>query len=505
MLKLIIADDERIIRETISTLIDWKSLGIELIGLCKDGIEAYHMILDEIPDIVLTDIKMPGLSGLELIEKISQTDSVTQFVILSGFGEFEYAKAAMRYGVRHYLLKPCNETQIIDSMRAVIQEHQHQKAFRQMHEKQRRLLKTFHSSIMTTLITEGISSPDQNTELFKTYQNYFDFVNTRYELCYIYYLERKSLAEYLTQLQRFQQMYSPGIPYYGVYVKNTLMIYFECYQESFDSLDRSIHWITTTKNSVSLEYKRVSYENLSILLNNVFSKIRRYEKLYCISDFKIVPAYNHNLMAQISNLTDNLLSTDHYILEDLISELRSLLTNIDDIAFLKQIISNLMLNLASKLPSFPPVAVTEFLLQLNQIDQIPAIVDAACTTLSSLLSKSRKTTVYSAAVEDIIIYVENNLDNPSLTLKWIAENHLYMNVDYISKRFIKETGIKFSNYLADARIKKAKSLLSADTTLKISYVAEQVGCGYNPQYFSQIFKKNTGLTPSEYIRSIQSF
>ena len=74
MLKLIIADDERVIRETISHLIDWNSIGIELIGLCKDGIEAYDMILDESPDIVLTDIRMPGLSGLELIQKISQTD-----------------------------------------------------------------------------------------------------------------------------------------------------------------------------------------------------------------------------------------------------------------------------------------------------------------------------------------------------------------------------------------------------------------------------------------------
>ena len=65
MLKLIIADDERIIRESISKMIDWSSLGIELIGLCSDGIEAYNMILDECPDIVLTDIRMPGLSGLE--------------------------------------------------------------------------------------------------------------------------------------------------------------------------------------------------------------------------------------------------------------------------------------------------------------------------------------------------------------------------------------------------------------------------------------------------------
>ena len=119
MLRLLIADDERVIREMIHDLIDWNSLGIEVVGLCKNGIEAYDMVLDEYPDIVLTDIKMPGLSGLELIQKVSELNQNIQFIILSGYGEFEYAKEAMQYGVRHYLLKPCNEYQIIDIMKQV--------------------------------------------------------------------------------------------------------------------------------------------------------------------------------------------------------------------------------------------------------------------------------------------------------------------------------------------------------------------------------------------------
>lgn len=70
ILRLIICDDERIIRETIRNLIDWDNLGIQIVGVCRDGIEAYDAIVDEYPDIVLTDIKMPGLSGLELIQKL---------------------------------------------------------------------------------------------------------------------------------------------------------------------------------------------------------------------------------------------------------------------------------------------------------------------------------------------------------------------------------------------------------------------------------------------------
>ena len=69
MLKMIIADDERVIRETISQMLDWESIGIELIGVCKNGIEVYNMNVDESPDIVMTDIRMPGLSGLEVVRE----------------------------------------------------------------------------------------------------------------------------------------------------------------------------------------------------------------------------------------------------------------------------------------------------------------------------------------------------------------------------------------------------------------------------------------------------
>lgn len=124
MLKLLIADDEKTIRETIRSFINWEALDIEVVGTAKNGIEAYNMILDLYPDIVLTDIRMPGLSGLELIERMHEINKDMQFIILSGYNEFEYAKTAMQYGVRHYLLKPCSEQQIIDSIKEIKQDYQ---------------------------------------------------------------------------------------------------------------------------------------------------------------------------------------------------------------------------------------------------------------------------------------------------------------------------------------------------------------------------------------------
>lgn len=79
-----------------------------------------------------------------------------------------------------------------------------------------------------------------------------------------------------------------------------------------------------------------------------------------------------------------------------------------------------------------------------------------------------------------------------------------MNVDYVSRQFRKSTGRKFSQYLTEQRVRRAKELLSHEDTAKIQYVAEQVGCGNNPQYFSQIFKKTVGMTPGKWASKIRS-
>lgn len=253
MLKLVIADDESIIRDTISTIIDWSSIGIQLIGVCKNGVEAWHMIQKELPDIVLTDIRMPGLSGLDLVEKTTMSKLNTEFILLSGYADFEYAKTAIQYKVNNYLLKPCNEDEIKEAIFRVSKE----------------------------------------------------------------IIKKKKIQELLP---------------------------------------------------------------------------------------------------------------DHLLQEAVIK------------------------------------------------------------------------TGYKEYVRKILTYIDENLDDPNLSLKWIAENILFMNVDYLSKEFYKQTGQKFTDYLISARIERAKILLKINTDKKIYTIAEQVGYPNNPQYFVQLFKNMTGLTPRAYAR-----
>lgn len=501
MLKLIIADDERIIRETISHIIDWKQMGIELTGLCRDGIEAYDMILDESPDIVLTDIKMPGFSGLELIKKISDTDLDTQFILLSGYGEFSYAKEAMKYGVRHYLLKPCNEEQIITSIQEVIKDCYHKKAFKKIQEQQKLLLENLYDNVITNIINEGVSTENDSDSLFQPYAHYLDFTGTGYELCYLYFLEEDCLMDCLRLVKEYNQVHAPGIPLHGLYVHNTLLLFFQSYQSKYHDFDDFINSLSFPCQQVSITYQRKTYASLGDLLKTVIHKVKRYGTIYCIRDYHLVPTCNYkNLMKQIALLADQILLDGR---KEAGRELLDLLCEITSPDFLKQLASHLMMRFSSRSSSCSPISATEFLLEVNKQGKPETIQQMILQKLQQVLNElMEEPSKHGDFIQQIFGIVEEQLSNPNLTLKWIAEHDLYMNVDYVSRKFIRETGMKFSNYLTEQRIRRAKELLTGYDTEKIQYVAEKVGCGNNPQYFSQIFKKQTGMTPSAYAREM---
>ena len=104
-------------------------------------------------------------------------------------------------------------------------------------------------------------------------------------------------------------------------------------------------------------------------------------------------------------------------------------------------------------------------------------------------------------VELLKEYVEQHLDQESLSLKWIAEHELFVSVGHLSKQFVKEEGLRFSDYLNRQRIEEAKRLMNYYHNDNISSIACQVGFGNNPQYFRQVFKKYVGCTPSDYLKS----
>ena len=123
MVTAILADDEEIVRTSISKWIPWQELGMVLVGSVRNGLEALDVVSDDPPDIVITDIRMPMMDGLELIEKIKMLSPDTEIIILSGFSEFSYAQKAMSYGVKHYLLKPTRKEDLTELLRKISYHH----------------------------------------------------------------------------------------------------------------------------------------------------------------------------------------------------------------------------------------------------------------------------------------------------------------------------------------------------------------------------------------------
>lgn len=492
MLKLLIADDERIIRETISRLIDWHTLGVELIGLCSNGLEAYDMILDESPDIVLTDIKMPGMNGLELIKNISETKLNTQFIILSGYGEFEYAKEAMKYGVKHYILKPCNEKQISESILAVINDCHEKRREQMMKNGQPVLTSSMHYNIISNLITECAANSRPPEEIMRNYDAYMDFSSVSYRLFYVYFLEYNSLEAYLKQLQDYYDTHMPQIALHGVYIRNTLLLFFQNYAEDYQDFKDFLTSADIPDNPVSVTIEEENYPHLGMLMDILTEKLKRFSTIYTVNHFHPVCTNNHaSFSKEVLQSFRNILSgteTDS-------DSLQALLSGIEDISFLKQTANSLLLEGCLQNGDTSPAQLTEWLLRVNQAVSPEQIRELLSQALQQITDSVRKQPSGLLA-EQIYAYVEQHLEDSNITLKEIAENHLFMNVDYVSRKFLKETGRKFSDYLAEVRIRNAKQYLAEG--YKVQDVAEKVGCGNNPHYFSQLFKKKTGMSPSAY-------
>lgn len=127
MIRVLVADDEEKVCQLICKLIHWEELEMKLVGTASNGIGSLQMIEAEHPDLVLTDIRMPGYDGMELLKRARIQNPDMEFIIISGYSHFEYAQTAIRYGVSDYILKPVNEEALNATLQKVRQrymEHQ---------------------------------------------------------------------------------------------------------------------------------------------------------------------------------------------------------------------------------------------------------------------------------------------------------------------------------------------------------------------------------------------
>jgi two-component system response regulator YesN len=138
--------------------------------------------------------------------------------------------------------------------------------------------------------------------------------------------------------------------------------------------------------------------------------------------------------------------------------------------------------------------------EMDTIEQMHEFINSLALELA-LRNYEKTSRKHNALISRILKYVNENLGNPELSLSWLAKEALYMNVDYLGKLFYKEINEKFSQYVLRIRMEEAKKIIANETDIKVYEIAEKVGFGDNSQYFSQVFKKYTGLTPKEFKNS----
>jgi two-component system response regulator YesN len=120
MLRVLIADDEERICQLILALGEWQKLGLEVVGTAQNGPDALHLVRTLLPDILITDIRMPGCDGLKVVEEARKVLPELEVIVISGYAQFDYAQTAIRYGVGEYLLKPINRDALHHSLEKMV-------------------------------------------------------------------------------------------------------------------------------------------------------------------------------------------------------------------------------------------------------------------------------------------------------------------------------------------------------------------------------------------------
>lgn len=501
MLRLLIVDDEQIIRESISQMIDYRSIGYEVIGTAKNGMEAYNIICDDYPDVVITDIRMPILNGLDLIERSIKLDSRITFILLSGYNEFEYAKQAMKYGVRHYLLKPTNKNELIESLTAIGQERLLEEDARKV--QQQKFLRSLHTPLEQSFIMEALERQDSFPAVFQKYRELLVLPAGCRCACICSFVEENHLKQFNGDMKKLLNSFKIPLQFSVIYVKNTVVLIFPvstlAVQEQIEEAVASFQY---PGQSVSFEAEFLFRENGEKLFQDILHKISRFERILLMGE----SGESHEIRNHIASPW-------------MVRRLEDSISSAADTSQAAQLLQSVFMD-SMPLSSARNLALSLFL--QGGLVQEKLSTDAACdffrrvyscntvSGLRKLLETAilpRKESGSHKAVSNIALlksYISQHLDSENLSLKWLAENYLFVSVGYLSKQFVKEEGMRFSDYLNKERMEEAIRLMAFYRNDNIKLIARQVGFGSNPQYFSQVFKRYTGLPPTEYIEQLKN-
>lgn len=491
MLRLMIVDDEEIIRNAIASLIDYPSIGYELVATARNGIEAYNIICDEYLDVVITDIRMPGLNGLELVERAVKTDEKLEFVILSGYSEFEYAKQAMRFGVKHYILKPTDRNQLIEAL-VDIRQKREERIQKSLAERAL-MLKTLQYPIERAFLIEGLQSSSVANTISK-YQEVLNLPDKECSALFCHFIEEKDCMKVILHMNALFESLGVRRLLSTIAVTGSLIFVTSFLSVAVqEKIKENVREWSEDVGILEIGVVAMQEDTLDLLLEKIFHKISRYREICLVAQegtsYKVQNKINTDW--QMEKLQHALEEGDDVsdILEPIFTKNGIEITEAKNIALDIYMHFNGMNGLESIEEA------CDFFREIYSSEEESEIQRQLC----SVLKKSDSVNEKKNNIRLLKEYVKGHLDSETLSLKWLAENYLFVNVQYLSRQFVKEEGERFSDYLTRKRMEEAKRLMGIYRQDLIKDIAKAVGFGNNPQYFSQVFKKYTGYSPKEYM------
>lgn len=530
-MKVVIVDDEIFIIDMIQALVNWEKLGLTCVGVAHNGIDACNLISEQKPDIVITDIRLPGVDGLGIIKACSERDYSCKFIIISGYKQFEYAQTAMNYGVKEYLLKPIRESELNTALEKLIAEIQKKQQIQSNITESEKQLNRGKATLREGFMTQALAGEIREKSLEMLNQKYMlnftdgvydslifkidighceekleedTFLRTMKEKFYEKLIAHsKNLCHELVWQERGTSIYI--LVNYSAEKENTLLIQ---QKEDVDQLTKYAAMFKGTKVTLA---RGTATDNL----NDALESFKQTEKILwerilpgmpSVLGAQVIPEEKQEYVPSQSTqraVKNSIINRDVYtletVLESAFTELKiqalsgsscrklclALAKMVDSILLNEKIICNIEWSERER-------TIENLLDSCGTYRNMKSCLIRNLTDRVESLFKEEDSGTY--AVRVVKQYVANNYMK-KIKLQDVAEQ-VYLNPVYLSVCFKREVGTNFVDYVNEYRIERAKELLRT-TQDTIYSIAEQVGLP-DTHYFSKIFKRYVGVSPNEY-------
>lgn len=510
MYRVLIADDEDIIREGIKCLIDWNALGYEITDEASNGQMALTKILAHHPDVVLMDISMPEMSGLEVISNAISQGFSGKVIIISGYSDFKYAKDAIKYGVQYYITKPIDEDELLEiltNIKGMLDEEL------RINDAAKHYLQMAKEPILRELMEGSLDFAHINPDVLKLSADVYQVVicekyghsisDASYRFSELLRVTNQDNNSYdSVTIQNNEVVLLKG----GFAIKrfNEFLLRYE--RETLPQKDSPLDSLFISYGSCVDDIRKVnlSYNEANALLGRRFfcehnQHTIGYQALSQLSGSK--PILTKELLDEYSKiLLDNLQAFNRNALALSLGDLQKKLCNASDsIEDIKLFLADLFLRIKEQLgrlysaQAIPFAQNSDIIRSISEKYYLYEIILYFTEQFDNIMFSLGNSTKDSV-LDDILSYISHNYAG-NITLENIAPLFGY-NSSYLGKIFSRKMGESFNSYVDHVRIEKAKELLLEDDT-KIYQIAERTGYR-NVDYFHIKFKKYVGVSPQKY-------